>query len=142
ARERRKRVRDRLVNLALERHDKVRQTLEALPAPFVELGVVRAAGRMADVDLAVRADEAKQEPFLRLPAIASAPAHARPFGQIVLEPGRQLRDQFDRAHAGLLPELALGRLERLFAGVDSSLRHLPGARIQDFRGALALAMAD
>src|SRR5208283_3314776 len=53
-----------------------------------------------------------------------------------------LGDQFDRAHVGLFPKLAPRRIERRLALVDSALRHLPSADVQNFAASLALAMAD
>ena len=57
-------------------------------------------------------------------------------------PARQLGDQFDRAHVGLLPELALRRLERLFPVVDAALGHLPRTGVQDLAAALAFAATE
>src|ERR1700733_1470798 len=121
-----------LVDFALERHHKLWQTLQTLPAPIVKFCVVSAAGRMVNVDLLVRANKPEQKPLLGLPTVPAAPPSARSLRQIVLKPLRQLCDQFSRADAGFLPKLALGGLERLFAGVDSPLRHLPRTRVRDF----------
>src|SRR5215218_3770132 len=53
-----------LVDLALERHDQLRQFGHRLPRPLIELGGM-AAGRRIDLDLALVAVEAEGEPFLR-----------------------------------------------------------------------------
>jgi hypothetical protein len=103
---------------------------------------VGATGGAVNVDLLFRANKPEQKPLLGLPPVPAAPPSARAFGQIVLEPLWQLRDQLGRTDVGLFPKLALRGVERLFPGVDSSLRHLPGTRVQNFRAAFALAMAD
>src|SRR5882757_3410209 len=59
-----------LIDLALERHDKVGQILHGPPCPSVELGLV-AARRRIDLDLALLAVKAEGKPFLRLAAISS-----------------------------------------------------------------------
>ena len=141
-RERRESGGDRLVDFALERHHKLWKTLETLPAPIVKFGIVGAAGGMVNVDLLIRANKPEQKPLLGLPAIPAAPPSARVFRQIVFEPLWQFRDQFGRTDVGLFPKLALRGFERLFSRVDSPLRHLPRARVQDFGAAFALAMAD
>src|SRR6202044_2577326 len=119
ARERRESGRNGPVDFALERHDKLWQALETLPAPIVKFSIVGAAGRMVNLDLLLRANKPEQKPLLGLPAIPAAPPPARVFRQIVLEPFRQFRDQFGRADAGLFPKLALRGFERLFPRVDS-----------------------
>src|ERR1700733_4521821 len=141
-RERRESRRNGLIDFALEGHDELWQALQPLPAPIVKFSIVGAAGRMVDVDLVIRANKPEQKPLLGLPAIPTAPPPARVFRQIVVEPLWQFRDQFGRTDVGLLPKLALRGFERLFARVDSPLRHLPGPRVQDFGAAFALAMAD
>src|ERR1700722_5220291 len=89
-----------LVDFALERHHKLWQTLQTLPAPIVKFCVVSAAARTVNIDLLGRADKSEQKPLLDLPTVPAAPPSARSFRQIVLKPLRQLRDQLSRAYAG------------------------------------------
>ena len=83
------------------------------------------------IPLSAAQDKVKEEPLLGLSAIAPAPAGPRPFGQIVLQPTRQLRDQFDRAHVGFFPELALRRRLRASAPSRKTTQarlHSPGPK--------------
>ena len=103
---------------------------------------MRAAGRAVDVDFALLALEAEQEPFLRLPAVTPAETAARAVRQIVGEPIRRLGDERRRAHVGFLEKLAAGGGERVLAGVDAALRHLPFAAGGKRDVPLPLAAAD
>src|SRR6185437_6895123 len=66
-----------LVDVALERHDEVRQLAHLNPAPVDELRRVMAAGGQRDVDFAVLAGEAQRVPFLLLAAVFAAPGFVR-----------------------------------------------------------------
>ena len=94
-----------------------------------------AAGRVHHVDLAVLAGEAQGVPFLRLAAIAPAPCLGGDIRrQVVGEPAARFRKQLDRPDAGLLGKLAQRGLERILAGVEAALRHLPDVREVDVLG--------
>src|SRR5689334_1060187 len=84
---------DLLVDLALERHDEVRQLLHRPPRPLIEFGRVT-AGRRVDLDLALVALEAVGEPFLRLTAIAALEGDADQMRrQVIVDPVRRLGEK-------------------------------------------------
>ena len=81
-----------------------------------------------DVDVAVRAHEAHQEPVLALAAIFAAPHLAHQMiGQVIEMFGLAARDDFDQPamDAGFLAEFADRGFFSIFTGVDPALRHLP-----------------
>ena len=82
-----------------------------------------------DVNVAVAAEEAAQEPILVLPGPLPAPQlAAKIFGQVVFQPLRAFGDALDqmRRDASLFLQLAERGGPRLLARVDPALRHLPG----------------
>ena len=113
-----------------------------LPAPGLEFGLVRAAARLGDVDLAVLAVEAEGKPLLGLAAVAAAPGLAGDDRwQVVGEPFGRLGEQGRRADIGFFVELARRGGERRLAGIDAALRHLPGMRAVDMFGSGTAALA-
>src|SRR3990172_10676675 len=116
---------DLFVNGALELDDETHDLGGRHPSPFAEFLMV--VGR--DVDIAILAHEAHGEPFLRLPAIASAEGAANEMPrQLISEPTAMLGDDHGLVGAGFFLELAQRRDARLLAPVDPALRHLPHAR--------------
>lgn len=78
-----------------------------------------AGGLAISISLAL---EAEGEPLLRLAAPLEAPTIADDRARnVVGVPLRRLGDQARRPHVGLLPELPLGRLERILARIDAAL---------------------
>src|SRR4029079_16894821 len=112
------------VHLALEGHDEVGDLGKRHPLPLSELGLV--AGCRINVDLALLAEEADREPLLILSDVAPAPGLADEVRrQVVAQPTACLTEDFYRAYAALLDQLAKCRIGRIFVGVDAALRHLP-----------------
>src|SRR5262245_18324828 len=116
------------VDGTLEGHDQGHQLAGLGPAPGVEIDAL--AGWPGDVDFAVLAGEAHQEPLLALATIAPTPGpRSQRLGQVVAVPGGAFGDDADGANAGFLCQLAQGSRLRVFVGIDAALRHLPpGAR--------------
>ncbi len=86
---------------------------------------------LGEIDLGVRAEEARGEPFLRLAAIFSAPHLADEIvGQVVEQPVARLAHDFGVGRADLLAKLAQRGGARLLHPVDSALRHLPGVAVR------------
>src|SRR5262245_30328444 len=121
-----------LIDRPLERDDQLRKVLHRLPTPVDELRLVAAAAGIGDVDLAVLAGEARREPFLPLAPIAALPGPPRHGARdVVDQPVRDLAELLERADAGLLIKLALGRVPGVLAGIDAALRHLPDMVVVD-----------
>src|SRR3569623_1152059 len=110
------RVENLLVERAFEGHDHVRQSLRIDPAPFAKFRVLG-----GDVDVAVLAQKAAQEPVLLLPDPLAAPEARPPFlRQVVAQPLRARRHPLDemRRDARLFLKLAKRGRPRLLVLVD------------------------
>src|SRR5690606_8071146 len=117
---------DILVHLPLEWDDEVRQSFQFGPAPVAELRLHAAVTGPVDVDLALIAPETEGDPFLPLAAISSAPRHPdQVSGKIIGQPAVCLGQKLGRDDVRFLVQFAEGGCQRLLAGVDAALRHLP-----------------
>src|SRR3546814_3224875 len=85
--------------------------------------------RGGNVDVAVAALEAGEVPFLALPAIAAPPHLVGEVGrQVVGQPAAAFGDHLGlvRRDADLLAHFTDHCRQRVLAGIDAALRHLPG----------------
>src|SRR5579883_2312819 len=130
------------VHIAPERHDQIRDAVEALPAPGIELGRL-AVALGAWIDLAVIPGEAQREPFLALAAEMAEPVRRAEIGWEVVREPVGLGEIAGVCHASLLPQFACGGGAKVLARIHAALRHLPfEARQDDLRPIAAKTMAD
>src|SRR5579862_7237587 len=93
------------INRAFERHDKVRDILQRLPAPGGKFRLLRAGG-MSEVDLALVAGKAHREPFLSLAAVFALPSLADDLARdVVLQPVGDFAQPLDGTDIGFLVQL-------------------------------------
>lgn len=114
------------VDRAFEGDDGIQHLIRQDPAPGAEFGVFG-----GNLDVAVLALEAEEEPFLLLPAILAAPDAAQKIGrQVIGHPAMGLGDGVHKitCDAGFFHQLTEGGGFRGFALVDPALWHLPGGR--------------
>src|SRR5882762_4179853 len=91
------------IGRSLERHHEIREVRHWLPFPGDEFGIMDAASRRRNVDLAIVAGEAQRIPLLGLAAIPAAPCLADDAARNVIgEPVVNLSETLDRSDAGLL----------------------------------------
>ena len=112
-RQRREQRDDLFVDVALERHDELRQARRGAPSARRRIRACDAPppGRWMSISASSPSKRSRNH-FWRLAAIAAAPAVAGFVGQIVAQPIRRLGDQRRRPDVGLLVELAQRRRRR------------------------------
>src|SRR5215472_11505061 len=113
------------IEIALERHDQLRERYGFDPFPLAKLGM-----RRKDVDVGISPEEAGKVPVLVLSDIFAAPqATAERLGQFIFQAFGASGDPLDevRPDPCLLLEFAKGGLPWIvLAFIDPALGHLPG----------------